>query len=94
MLRDGKELPVAFYSQQLKGAEHHYSISEVETLAIVVGIHHFMFCLYGAPVTVVTDHQACSALLTSKVLNRRLQRFALCLKGMVISITFRPCQLN
>ena len=44
--------------------------------------------------TVVTDHQACTALLTSKVLNRWLQRFALRLKGMDISIIFRPGRLN
>ena len=94
VLRDGKELPVAFYSRQLQGAEHHYGITELETLAIVAAIHHFMFYLYGAPVTVVTDHQACTALLTSKVLNRRLQRFALRLKGMDISIIFRPGRLN
>ena len=31
---------------------------------------------------------------TSKVLNRRLQRFALRLKGMDISIIFRPGRLN
>ena len=86
VLCDGKELPVAFYSRQLQGAEHHYSITEIETLAIVAAIHHFMFYLYGALVTVVTDHQACTALLTSKVLNQRLQRFALRLKGMDISI--------
>ena len=61
---------------------------------MVAAIHDFMFHLYGAPVTVVTDHQACTVLLTSKVLNRQLQRFALRLKGMDISIIFRPGRLN
>ena len=36
--RKGQELPIAFYSRQLQGAEKRYSITELETLAIVAAL--------------------------------------------------------
>ncbi len=94
MLRDQKELPVAFYSRRLQGTEHRYSITELETLAIIAAVDHFEFYLYGAPVTIVIDHQACMSFLTSKQLNRRLRQFALKLKARDVRIVFRPGHLN
>ncbi len=43
--REGKELPVAFYSRQLKGVESRYSITELESLAILASIQHFLHYL-------------------------------------------------
>ena len=31
----------------------YYSITELETLAMVAAIYHFMFYLYGAPMTII-----------------------------------------
>ena len=41
MIRDNKELPVAYYSRQLKGPERHYSATKLECLAVVMAIKHF-----------------------------------------------------
>ncbi len=68
--RDNEELPVAFYSRQLRGTEATYTVTELETLAIVAALLHFEFYLYGAPVVVYTDHRACTSLLSSTHLNR------------------------
>lgn len=59
---DGKLHPVAFASRALSQPEN-YSITELETLAVVWAISHFHSCLYGHRVTVYTDHSAVKAVL-------------------------------
>ena len=66
VVRDELELPVAFYSRQLRGAEKNYSVTELEFLAIVSAVRHFEYFLYGRSVTIYTDHRACVSLLSSK----------------------------
>ena len=92
--RKDQELPVAFFSRQLQGGEKNYSVTELESLAIVAAIKHLEFYLYGAPVTVFTDHRACVSLLTSPHLNRRLKPFALSLQGQAMQIVYRPGKSN
>ncbi len=89
-VRDGEELPIAFFSRQLRPAERNYSITELESLAIVAALRHFERLVYAKPVEIVTDHKACLALLSGKGLNKRLLRFALALQDRPIKITFRP----
>jgi hypothetical protein len=48
--------PVAFASHSLSPAEKNYSITELETLAVVLAVQHFHAYLYGHNVVVVTDH--------------------------------------
>ena len=90
IVRDQQELPVAFFSRQLQDAERRYSITELETLAIVASIKHFQFYIYGTTLNVFTDHKACTALLSSTVLNTRLKRMALFLQDKDIFIHYRP----
>ena len=86
--RDGEQLPVAFYSRQLQGAEKRYSITELETLAIVSALKYFEFYLYGTHIHIVTDHKACTALLTSTVLNTRLKRMTIYLQDKDLNIVY------
>ena len=94
VLRDRAELPVAFFSRQLQGAEKRYSVTELESLAIIAAIKHFDFYLYGTSFKVITDHKACTALLTSRALNTRLRRMALFLQDRDINIIFRAGKLS
>ena len=60
---DGELHPVAFASRALSQAERNYSITDLETLAVVWGISHFCTYLYGQKVTIYTDHVAVKAVL-------------------------------
>ena len=55
---DNQLHPVAFSSRALSAAEKNYSITELETLAVVWAIQHYHAYLYGHEVTVITDHSA------------------------------------
>lgn len=83
-------LPVAFYSRQLRGAELRYSATELEALAVVRTVQHFLPYLYGREFVVVTDHQALTSLMSSKTLNRRLHGFAMKLMEFNLHIVYRP----
>ncbi len=90
VIRSDGEKPVAFFSRQLRPAEKNYSVTELESLAIVASIHHFEYHVYGHPLKIVTDHRACLAISNGSHLNRRLLRFALALQDMEVEIVHRP----
>ena len=48
---------MAFYSRQLKPAETRYTVSEIEYLAAVEAIRHFLIYLDGRRFTLETDHR-------------------------------------
>ena len=88
--RGGRKLPVAFYSKQLQGAQHHYSAMELEGLALFKAIHFFAHYLYGTRFEVITDHKALVSLLHSRVLNRRLHGWVLQLLEFDFTVQYRP----
>ena len=47
--RDGAELPVAFYSRQLKERESNYAATELEYLAVKDSVCHFEVFLHDKP---------------------------------------------
>ena len=92
--REGKEVPVAFYSKQLQGAQHHYSATELEALAVFKVVHYFSHYLYGCRFTVITDHKALVRFLHSRILNRRLHGWLLQLLQFDFEILYRPGSEN
>ena len=60
---DSKLHPIAYASHSLNRSEKNYSITELETLAVVWAITHFRSHLYGNTVKVLTDHSAVKSVL-------------------------------
>ena len=94
MIRNGKEMPVAFYARQTRGAERNYSATELEALGVVAAVEHFAHYLCDREFTVYTDHKALYSLLSSRSLNKRFQRMALKLQGWNLRIQYRPGEAN
>jgi len=69
--------PADFYNRQLRGAEIRYSATELEALAVVESIKHFLHYLYGRKFTVIMDHKQLNSLMIYKTLNKRLHGMAL-----------------
>ena len=88
--REGRKVPVAFYSKQLQGAQHRYSATELEGLAVFKSIHYFAHYLFGCRFVVLTDHKALVSFLHSRVLNRRLHGWMLQLLQFDFVIRYRP----
>ena len=55
--------PIAYASRALNKSKKNYSITELETLAVVWAITHFRSHLYGNAVKVLTDHSAVKSVL-------------------------------
>ena len=94
---DGKLHPVAFASRSLNAAERNYSISELETLAVVWAISHFHAYLYGQQVTVMTDHAAVKPILERPNPSGKHARWWTKVFGSGIkevTITYRPGKQN
>jgi len=66
VVRENDELPVAYFSRQLRSVECHYSSTELECLAVVAAIKHSEVYLAGRSFELQTDHQALTGLLSSK----------------------------
>ena len=60
---DQKYHPVAYASRALSPQERNYSITELETLAVVWSVSHFKAYLFGHDVIVYSDHSAVKAVL-------------------------------
>ena len=94
VVREGVELPVAFFSRQLQGAEKRYSATELEALAIFKAINFWDHFLYGQTFEVYTDHKALVSLLKSKRLNKRLYEWMLKLMEFSCTILYKPGKDN
>ena len=89
--------PVAFASRALSPQERNYSITDLETLAILWLCSHFRAYLYGHVVTIYTDHLASQAVLQSPKLNGKHAHWWLKIQNLgaqKICIKYRPGKEN
>ena len=91
------DLKLAFASRALSPPEKNYSVTELETLAVVWAMKHFHAYLYGHNVQVVTDHSAMKALLGSPSSSGKHARWWLQVFGSGVrkaEILYRPGREN
>jgi hypothetical protein len=86
---EGGEYACQFASRLLKGAESHYTISELECLAMVCAIKLLILYINLTKFTVVTDHIALRWLMTMKEPTGRLARWAIALQAHDMEIVHR-----
>ena len=89
--------PVAYASRSLSPAERRYSITELETLAVVWTISHFHPYLYGHSLVVYTDHAAVRAVLETPKPSAKHARWWTKVYGSGIKnlkIAYRPGRAN
>ena len=96
-MRESSLHPVSYASRSLSKSEKNYSISELETLAVVWAIQHYRAYLYGHAVTVVTDHSAVKAILETPSPSGKHARWWLKVFGSgvkQVEIKYRPGREN
>ena len=89
--------PVAYASRSLSPAERRYSITELETLAVLWAISHFHPYLYGHSLVIYTDHAAIRAVLETPKPSAKHARWWTKVYGSGIKnlkIAYRPGRAN
>lgn len=89
-----KDLPIAYFSRILKGAEERYSTIEKEMLAMVEAAKQFRYCLFGRKFTFFTDHQPLVWVHNLKDPTSRLKRLYFKLCEFEYSVEYRPGRTN
>ncbi len=92
---DGKRSHVIAYpSRVLTAAESKYSVTHLETLAVVWALKHFRDIIFGYPFTVYTDHTAVTQLVHGKNLTGRLARWYIIIQQFEPTFKYLPGKAN
>ena len=91
---DGVEKVVQYVSHQLSGSQLRWATIEKEAYAVVYAIQKLRPYLYGADVTVYTDHRPLTCLFTKEMVNTKIQRWAVLLAEYGAKIQYRKGKNN
>lgn len=94
---DGLPHPIAYASSALFQPEKNYSITELETLAVVWVVTHFHTYLYGHKVTMYTDYSAVTAVFETPNLTGKFAQWWTRVYGRGVKeviIVYRPGRTN
>ena len=91
---DGAERVIAYAGRDLNPAEHNYSATEREALAVIDGIKRFQPYLQGQKFTIHTDHNALRWLMSLEDPSGQLARWSLLIQQFDFDIVHRPGVVN
>jgi RNase H-like domain found in reverse transcriptase len=86
--------PLGYWSRQLNKAEHNYSATEKEALAIVWAVTHLRPYAERTHFTVRTDHSSLQWLLNISGNNSRLVLWRLRLSEFTFDMQYKPGRVN
>ena len=91
----GHERPVAYGGRGLRNNETHWSITDLECLALIEGVKEYHTYLAGQEFEVITDHVSLTYLQRMRLSGiNRLTRWALFLQPYKFRVTYRKGALN
>lgn len=91
LLQQGR--PIACASKTLTSAEQNYSTTERECMAIVWSLDYFHPYVYGAQLTIFSDHAALKSILSTKMPKGRIARWILHIQSYTFTIVHRKGML-
>jgi hypothetical protein len=91
---EGRKHPIAYFSKTLSPSQSRWSVSERELFAIVAALQHFRLYLQNG-VTIYTDHQALTSVLSKTNLSPKLSRWTIILSEYrILGIEYRKGKQN
>jgi len=91
---DGVEVPVAFSSTKLTGAQRSWSTIEREAYAALVALQKYRKWIFGTKVTVHSDHNPLLYLTESAPKSPKLMRWSLSAKEFNVVFRYRAGKTN
>ena len=91
---DGTEMPVAFISQKLTGAQKRWATIEKEAYAAIWALKKFRNWIFGKPVTLYTDHNPLTYITAGVPKSSKLTRWALALQEYDVTFKFKAGKSN
>ena len=92
--KSGVEFPIAYGSQRLTPAQVPWSTVEKEAYAVIWAIGRFRTIIFGAPITVYSDHNPLRFLTECAPKSARLTRWALALQDYLIDVKYKKGSAN
>ena len=89
LIQDGR--PVAYASRSLTDCEKRYANIEKEMLAVVFGVEHYHYYVYGRPVTIESDHKPLESIIKKPLSAAppRLQRMLFRLMKYTVQLVYK-----
>ena len=92
--KDGRELPLAYFSHKLSESQRTWATVHKEAFAIIHGLQKYRNWIFGCPINIYSDHNPLSFLTESAPKNSKLMRWHLALQAFDITFNFLSGKKN